>query len=112
MARDGDERRVPFDEHAIAANFERQEKAVGSVRDPSVSFISQVVVMNKVLMATAFSAAKGKWWFAGLDAGAWPNDCGSVGVKFDGGLGTKPVRSIITADGRSTGKIYFSLTSA
>lgn len=104
--------RRSFDERGIAACLTVGERCVGSPHDSSASLIARVVVMKKALMARMFPAARGKWWFAGLWLDAWPAGAARVDVEFDGGTGTRLVRSTIRADGDPIGKIFFSLTEA
>lgn len=104
--------RASFDERGIAACLTTGERCVFSPHDSDVSLIARVVVMKKALMARMFPAARGKWWFAGLWLDAWPDSAGWVEVEFDGGIGTRLVRSTIRAGGDSIGGIFFSLTEA
>ena len=106
--------RIHFDEESIVkmSIFKSKENSITLEKFDNFSFIEKIVALNKSLLKRLYPEAKGKWYFVRIKLfGNRLEDLNPslITIKLRKNLSFKITDSIVFADNKEVGSIYFSL---
>jgi hypothetical protein len=105
--------REPYAEEEIVrrCQLQNEAKTVSLTVPPGFTTVEMAVAMNKFLLQQIFPEAKGKWIFTNLKSPSalWPTAFHNLELQFEMALEFTLTRTLIRADGKDAGRIFFSL---